>query len=135
MQAETITVDGVEYRVKIVYPTRMIEFEIVEGDNTGRSLSFREIRDIGGTKYNYRMSIKADRRYPEDFDGLFYALSAPVDFHRVQMPFGQKSLEFDALVRSGSAIDRGMSAGKRRWDELEILFEAIEPQRRAEDES
>lgn len=135
MTAESITVDGIEYRVQVVYPSRLLSFEIVEGDNTGRSLSFREIRDIGGTKYSYKMEVRAARAYPEDFDALFYAISAPVDYHRVKMPFGQTTLEFDAMVRSGSVTDYGVSAGKRRWNEMEISFEAIEPQRRAEDES
>ena len=132
MEAEKIIVDGVEYRVKIVYPSRLISFEIVEGNNTGLSLSFRQIRDVGGTRYNYSMQIKADRQHPEDFDALLDAISAPVDYHRVVMPYGQKALEFDAAVRFGTATDYGVSAGKRRWDDLEITFEAMEPQRKAE---
>lgn len=135
MEAEKITVDGVEYKVRVMYPSRMVSFEIVEGENSGRSLSFREIRDIGGTKFNYQMQIKSDPQHQADFDALFWALSAPVDYHRVILPLGQKSLEFDAAVRSGTAIDMGIRAGVRHWDDMSIVFEAIEPQRRPEDET
>lgn len=131
MEAEKITIDGVEYRVKILYPSRLISFEIVEGNNTGLSLSFRTIRDVAGTRYNYTMTVKADRQHPEDFDAFLEAISAPVDYHRVIMPYGQKTLEFDAAVRAGSVTDYGVSAGKRRWDDLELTFEAMEPQRKA----
>ena len=130
MQAETITVDGVEYKVNIVYPTRLLSFEILEGKNSGVSLSHKTIRDIGGTKYNYSMQIKAQKGHQEDFDALFDVISAPVESHRVIMPYGQTTLEFDAAIRSGSVTDYGSSAGQRNWSDLEIYFEALEPQRR-----
>lgn len=125
-----IVIDGKEYRVKVIKPSRELSFEITEGKNTGMSLAFREIRDIGGTKYNYIMRVEPFREYPEDFDALFWALSAPVDSHRVIMPFMQKTLEFDAVVRSGRVIDGDVSGGFRRWYGMEITFEAIEPQRK-----
>lgn len=132
MKAETITVDGVEYRVAIVYPSRLLNFEIVEGNNTGMSLTFREIRDIGGTRYNYTMQVKPLPGAQAEFDAFLDVISAPVDYHRVVMPYGQKTLEFDAMIRSGSAIDHGMFGGVRKWGDLEITFEAIEPQRKPE---
>lgn len=127
-----LTIDGVEYRVWVTYPSRVLSFEIVEGNNSGKSLSFREIRDIGGTRYNYTMKVQPHPDYPEDFDALFYALSAPVAYHMVSMPFGQGTIEFEAVVRSGSITDYGYQAGFRRWKDMEINMEAIEPQRKPE---
>lgn len=127
-----LTIDGVEYRVWVTYPSRVLSFEIVEGNNSGKSLSFREIRDIGGTRYNYTMKVQPDPEHPEDFDALFYALSAPVAYHMVSMPFGQGTMEFEAVVRSGSITDYGYQAGFRRWKDMEINMEAIEPQRKPE---
>ena len=127
-----VIVDGIEYRVNVIKPTRELSFEIAEGKNTGMSLAFREIRDIGGTKYNYTMRVEPMREHPEDFDALFWALSAPVDSHRVVMPFAQTTLEYDALVRSGRIIDGDESGGFRRWYGMEISYEAIEPQRKPE---
>ena len=102
-----LTIDGVEYRVWVNYPSRVLSFKIVEGNNSGQSLSFREIRDIGGTKYNYTLQVQPDPEHPEDFDALFMALSAPVAYHMVSMPFGQGTIEFEAVVRSGSITDYG----------------------------
>ena len=127
-----IIVDGIEYKVNVIKPSRELSFEITEGKNTGMSLAFREIRDIGGTKYNYTMRVEPLRDFPEDFDALFWALSAPVDSHRVVMPFAQTTLEFDAAIRSGRITDGDVSGGFRRWYGMEITFEAIEPQRKPE---
>lgn len=127
-----VIIDGIEYKVNVIKPSRELSFEITEGKNTGMSLAFREIRDIGGTKYNYTMRVEPLRDFPEDFDALFWALSAPVDSHRVEMPFAQTTLEFDAAIRSGRIIDGDVSGGFRRWYGMEITFEAIEPQRKPE---
>lgn len=130
MKAETINVDGVEYRVAVVYPTRLLNFELVEGNNTGKSLAKRKIRDIDGTSYSYTMQVNPFPGAQAEFDAFLDVISAPVDYHRVVMPYGQKTLEFDAMVRSGSVIDRGIMGGVRKWGDLEITFEAIEPQRK-----
>lgn len=127
-----INLDGTEYRVYVIHPSRVLSFEIVEGNNSGQSLSFREIRDIGGTRYNYTMKVQPDPEHPEDFDALFLAISAPVAYHTVSMPFGQGTIEFEAVVRSGSITDYGYQAGFRRWKDMEINMEAIEPQRKPE---
>lgn len=127
-----ITLDGYEYRVNVIHPSRVLSFEIIEGRNSGQALSYRDIRDIGGTRYNYTMTVEPDPAYPEDFDAFFRDISAPVESHRVTMPMGQTSISFDAVVRSGNITDYGYLAGKRRWKTLEVSFEAIEPQRRPE---
>lgn len=125
-----ITLDGKEYKVHIIWPSRVLSFEIVEGPNSGMSLNHREIRDVGGTKYNYTMQAQPDPEHPEDFDALFYAISAPVESHMVSMPFGQGTLEFEAVVRAGSITDYGQRMGLRRWKDMEINIEAIAPQRK-----
>lgn len=127
-----INLDGTEYRVYVIHPSRVLSFEIVEGNNSGQSLSFREIRDIGGTRYNYTLKVQPDPAHPEDFDALFMAISAPVAYHMVSMPFGQGTIAFEAVVRSGSITDYGYQAGYRRWKDMEINIEAIEPQRKPE---
>lgn len=125
-----INLDGKDYRVYVSYPSLVMAFEILEGPNSGKSLNYREIRDIAGTKYSYTLTVQPDPSYPEDFDALYYAISAPVASHQVSMPFGQDILSFEAVVRSGSITDYGYRAGYRRWKDMQISLEAIEPQRK-----
>ena len=131
MTAESINIDGKDYNVLVVYPSRRRRFTIREGNNSGVSLSFRKIRDIFGTEYGYSMTIKFNPQFPEDYDALYEVISAPVESHRVIIPYGQETLEFDAAVYSGEDLDMGVHAGVRRWTDLVLTFEPMEPQRRA----
>ena len=129
--AETygINLDGKDYRVHVIFPSIVNSFEIREGPNSGAAQSGREIRDIIGTAYLYELQAEPDFEHPEDFDALFDALSAPVASHRVVLPFGQESIEFDAAVSSGKRTYHGYSAGYHRWKGLSISFRPIAPQR------
>lgn len=132
MTAESINLDGKEYKVLVIYPSRGRRFTIREGENSGMSLSGRKIRDIFGTEYGYYMTVKADPQHPEDYDAFYEAVSAPVESHRVIMPYGQTTLEFEAAIYSGEDIDNGVHGNVRRWDGLQLSFEPMEPQRRPE---
>lgn len=127
---EAIKLDGIAYRVKIEFGSLVLSFAISEGKNSGTSLTNRLIRDILGTSYEYAMKIEPDVRYPDDFDAFFDAISAPVNSHMVEMPYGQDYLIFEAAVTGGSMTYDGILAGRKRWTALEVRFSPIEPQRR-----
>jgi len=129
IQAYSLTVDDVSYRVHVIFPTLVNSFEIMEGPNSGTAQTGREIRDIIGTRYDYEMDVEPDARYPQDFDALFEVLSAPVESHRVNLPYGQSELSFDAAVSEGSRTWHGFTAGYERWKGLKIKFRALKPQR------
>lgn len=122
--------DGVTYRVRTVYLSRRRAFTLIEGDNAGDSLADRRIRDLRGTGYSCSMQVEPDPAYPEDYDAFYMAISAPVDFHTVTMPFGQSTLTYEAAVESGTDTDKGILAGKRRYTGLTVNFRYMEPQRR-----
>ena len=129
MTATRITVDGTTYRVLVEFDTLKRSFEIMEGDNSGTAISGRSIRDIIGTVYKYDMTVRADPNYPEDYDSFFYKISEPVDYHTVVLPFGQSTLTYQAKILEGNDIYKGYYNGYRRWDEMELTFEAMAPQR------
>lgn len=124
----TIRVDGVEYRVRVEYKSMKRAFEIVEGDNSGVSLTARKIRDILGTSYTYTMNIEPDLKYPEDYDNLYAVLSKPVASHEITLPYGQTTITFDAAIVSGTDTWGGRLAGFNRWNGLSVTFYPIEPQ-------
>ena len=90
------TLDGKEYKVGVTKIDR--EFELVEGDNTMMAKTGREIRDVRGTAYRFTVHIDMRIIAPEEYDALYWALSAPVDYHDVTFPFGQSTLSFRAAV-------------------------------------
>ena len=129
MELMTILMDGVTYRVRVVYNTLVRAFELVEGPNAGEMLSGRHERDLIGTKYTYEMGVEPDPRYQSDYDAFFEALSAPVDSHSITVPNGQSTLTFNAMIESGSDTYRGQLAGQRRWGSLTVTFKAISVQK------
>lgn len=129
VRAYELTVDGLTYRVRVLFPTLKNSFEIREGDNAGFAQNGREIRDIIGTAYSYLMEVEPNPLFPEDYDALFDVLSAPVPSHRVAFPYGQTVLEFDAAISYGERTWHGFTAGYNRWKGMEITFRPIGPQR------
>ena len=126
---QNIVVDGVEYRVRVVYESLSRSFSIVEGPNCGTAITARSIRDIIGTKYAYEMNIEPDPRYPEDYDAFYETISAPVESHIVEMPYGNGSTKFEAMIVSGEDTYRGILANRNAWQGLRVQFKPILPQR------
>lgn len=124
-----LTMDGTTYRVRIVYNTLVRSFELREGQNAGEMLSDRYERDLRGTKYSYQMAVEPDPRYPEDYDALYEAITAPVESHSVTVPYGQTTLTYDAMIDSGSDTMGDYLGGVRAWHGLVINFRAKNIQR------
>lgn len=126
---QNIVVDGVEYRVRVVYESLSRSFSIVEGPNGGTAITARAIRDIIGTKYAYEMNIEPDPRYPEDYDAFYETISAPVESHIVEMPYGNGSMKFEAMIVSGEDTYAGILVNRNAWKGLRVQFKPILPQR------
>lgn len=124
-----IVMDGVTYRLRVVYDSLIRAFELMEGVNAGEMISGRHERDLLGTGYTYQMQVEPDPRYPQDYDAFFHAISAPVDSHTIVMPYGQTTITYEAMIESGQDTYQGMVAGRARWRGLTVQYRYIEPQR------
>lgn len=129
MIATRITVDNVTYRVLVEYDTLKRSFDLMEGSNSGTAITGRSIRDIIGTAYTYSMTVLADPNYPTDYDSFYYKISEPVDYHTITLPFGQSTLTFEAKIISGNDVYKGFYGDYKRWDQMEIKFQPMQPQR------
>lgn len=129
MELMTILMDGVTYRVRVVYNTLVRAFELIEGPNAGEMLSGRHERDLIGTKYTYEMGVEPDPRYQSDYDAFFEAISDPVNSHSITVPNGPGTLTYQAMIERGSDTYRGQLAGQRRWGGLVVTFKAISVQK------
>lgn len=130
MQPFGITVDGIRYNVHVEYGSIKRAFGFVEGNNAGMMLTGRDTRDILGTGYSYSMTFEQDPAHADDYDALYEVLSAPVDSHSVTLPYGQRTLSFQAKIEGGEDSYGGKIGGVERWKSLTIQFQPIEPQRR-----
>lgn len=131
MNKSVFSVDGVEYPGVCVKSPIHRSFNVLDGENAGRTMDGRMQRDIIGTYYTYRMEFDTSLSSLDAYDALFETLSAPVDSHTITVPYGQDILTFEAYVANGeddlSHIYRDES---RKWDNLAVNFVAMEPVRR-----
>lgn len=131
MSKSVFSVDGVEYPGVFVKSPIHRSFNVLDGENAGRTMDGRMQRDIIGTYYTYRLEFDASLSDPEEYDALFEALSAPVDSHIISVPYGQGSLTFEAYVANGEDdLSRIYRNESKKWDNLTVNFVAMEPQRR-----
>lgn len=131
MKKSVFSVDGVEYPGVFVKSPIHRSFNVLDGENAGRTMDGRMQRDIIGTYYTYRLEFDASLSDPEEYDALFEALSAPVDSHIISVPYGQGSLTFEAYVANGEDnLSRIYRNESKKWDNLTVNFVAMEPQRR-----
>lgn len=134
MTLQQLTMDGVVYHVRVVYDSMELSFELIEGPNAGTMLSGRDERDLLGTEYGYQLAVEPDPAYREDYDAFFHAISAPVNTHHIELPYGQTTLAYDAKVTGGRLKLGGKMMGKNLWHGLVVNYEPIEPQRVPDDD-
>lgn len=106
-------------------------FRIPDGTNAGDMLSGDYERDLVGTYYDYDLVITTSDLAVNEYDALFEALSAPVNSHMVQMPYGMSSITFEAMIESGEDELIPMDDGTW-WGNLNVSIRAKKPQRLAE---
>lgn len=132
MNKSVFSVDGVEYPGVFVKSPIRRSFNVLDGENAGRTMDGKMQRDIIGTYYTYHMDLDMSNSDPEEYDALFEVLSAPVDSHQITVPFGQSTITYEAYVANGEdELERIRRDGSRKWNNLSINFVAMDPNRRA----
>lgn len=106
-------------------------FRIPDGTNAGDMLSGDYERDLVGTYYDYDLVITTSDLAVNEYDALFEALSAPVNSHTVEMPYGMTSITFEAMIEDGDDELIPMDDGTW-WGNLNVTIRAKKPQRLAE---
>ncbi len=92
-------------------------------------MSGKKNRDVIGTYYNYTLSLDTRGLAVDEYDALYEVLSAPVDYHTIQMPYGQGAITFQAYVSNVDDRLLDKSTGKALWGQMTVTFTALAPQR------
>lgn len=120
-------VDDKAYNVDVTSLKRSAA--VMDGEKAGRTLDARMRRDIIGTFYNYSITLNTRGMDAADYDDLYELLTAPVNCHVLQVPYGQSTIEFEAYI--ANADDALKRIGTINvWADLTLNFIAMEPQRR-----
>jgi len=108
-------------------------FRIPDGKNAGDMLSGDYERDIIGTYYDYTLRISIADFPANEYDVLYEILSAPVNSHIVEMPYGKnKTMTYEAMIETGEDELSVMNTDFSEWADLSVAFRAKKPQRLAE---
>lgn len=126
-----LKVDGVAYpRLHVASLKR--SFSVLDGPNAGRVMSYDMVRDVGGTFYNYSMTFDPDLSDPAEYDAFYEVISAPVDYHIIEVPYAQGTMVFKAYVSNGEDELLETYKSVNGWVNLSVNFVAMSPQRRPE---
>lgn len=106
-------------------------FRIPDGPNAGKMLSGYLTGDVTGTYYDYDLTLTAEQLPDNEYNELYEILSAPVESHMVEMPYGLASLTFEAKIETGTDELIPMDDGTW-WGNLSVSIRAKKPQRLAE---
>ena len=121
------TLDGVEYNVFVEKLTR--SFNVLDGNNSGRTTDGNMHRDIVGTYYNYKLDLSMNNVNTKEYARFYEAISSPIPSHTLTFPYNDETLTFKAYVTKGDDNLRVIN-GVNVWSGLSIQFVAMEPQRR-----
>lgn len=124
-----ITIDNVEYKVRIKYGSIRRIATVIQGNNRGTSLYPSTISDVMGTAYEYTMEIERDETTPNDYNNFYQVITAPVAYHSVTLPYNNTTLTFNAEILTAEDTALGSIGGYNKWSNLQITFVPIEPQR------
>ena len=105
---------------------------MVEGRHAGTSLRYKKIRDLQGTAYEYQFEVEPN---PSNitgtygYDAFYEKISQPVDYHAVEIIYGQTTKSFDAYIESGTDKFFGKKNGANKFGGLVVKFISIGPVR------
>lgn len=104
-------------------------FNVLDGDNAGRVMTGRMIRDVIGTYIGHKVTF-FNGKSNADFDALWsYLIAHSVDDSvTLEAADGQTSISYEAYYTSGSRRLRQVDNGVNYWDEIEVNFIPMEAQ-------
>lgn len=131
MSKGVVLIDGRDYGLTVPKDGIKRKFEIVDTDRAGRLVTGEMLRDVVGTYYNYTVSFMTNKTTRQSYDAFYEAISAPVDYHMITIPYAQEMLTFKAYVTNGQDTLVRIDKDGNRWNGISINFVSMAPKRRA----
>lgn len=122
-------INGVEFDVTVAISNLEESFNVLDGENTGRVLSGRMVRDVIGTYIGHKVTFFSGKSRA-DFDALWdYLVAHSVDDSvMVELADGQSTLSYEAYYTSGKRKLRTREGGVNYWDEIQVSFVPMDAQ-------
>ncbi len=127
-----IEIDGVKYDVTADIRTASLErsFEKLSSDQSGRLQNGEMFISLIGVYFNYKLTLQRGVSCSlAAYDELFEALSAPVAFNTITVPYNQGTITFEAYITKASQKLLRQARSQNYWGPLSISFIAKQPQK------
>lgn len=133
MSESYIKINGILFDVGIAISKYNRNFNVLDGDNAGRVMTGRMVRDIIGTYIGHKVTVfrKGDseqaRQALDDF--WDYLVTHSVDGSvMLEAADGQTTLSYEAYYTSASQDIEKVSNGVNYWGEFEVNFIPMDAQ-------
>lgn len=125
-----IKLNGIEFDTKVAISAYNRNFTVLDGDNAGRVLSGRMIRDVIGTYIGNKITVF---RRGDNYAGLDefwdYLVAHSVDDSvMLEAADGQTTISYEAYYTSASQDLEKVENGVNYWGEIEVNFIPMEAQ-------
>lgn len=125
-----IKLNGIEFDADVAISDYERNFSVLDGDNAGRVMSGRMVRDIIGTYIGHK--VKVFRR-GNNYKGLddfwdFLVEHSIDDSVMLEAADGQTVISYEAYYTSGSQNIEQVINGVNFWGEIEINFIPMDAQ-------
>lgn len=125
-----IKLNGIEFDADVAISAYTRSFNVLDGENAGRVMTGRMIRDVIGTYIGHKVRVF---RRGNNYDGLDafwdYLVEHSVDdFVLLEAADGQTTIEYEAYYTSGTQEIEKVENGVNYWGEIEINFIPMEAQ-------
>lgn len=125
-----IKINGVEFDAEVAISKYNRNFNVLDGENAGRVMTGRMVRDVIGTYIGHKMTFFRRGDNYEGLDMLWdYLVEHSVDDSvMLEVSDGQTTLAYEAYYTSGSQDIEQVTDGVNYWDEIEINFIPMDAQ-------
>lgn len=119
-----LKINGIEFDTKVAISEYSRTFNVLDGDNTGRVMTGRMVRDIIGTYIGHKLKIFRRGDNYKGLDELWdYLIAHSVDDSiMLEAADGQKTISYEAYYTSATQELEKVENGVNYWGEIEITF-------------
>lgn len=125
-----IKLNGIEFDAEVAISSYNRNFNVLDGENAGRVMTGRMVRDIIGTYIGHKIKVfRRGNNYQGLDDFWDYLVAHSVDDSvMLEAADGQSTISYEAYYTSASQDIERVDDGVNMWGEIEVNFIPMEAQ-------
>lgn len=124
-----VKINGRSFDVDVAISDIEETFNVLDGENAGRVMTGRMVRDVIGTYIGHKITF-FNGKSREDFDALwdFLVEHSVDDYVNLEAADGQSSISYEAYYTTGKRKIRTVENGVNYWNEIQVSFVPMDAQ-------